>query len=43
LELFPCIEGTTDSELMFFLALMLGLEEDPIGSVERMSFEHRRK
>lgn len=36
-ELFSCIEGTTDSELMFFLALSLGLEEDPPGAVERMA------
>ncbi|GAA1913062.1 class II glutamine amidotransferase [Streptantibioticus ferralitis] len=35
-ELFSGIEGTTDSELMFFLALSLGLEEDPPGAVERM-------
>ena len=36
-ELFPHIEGTTDSEVMFFLALTLGLEEDPIGACERMA------
>ncbi len=36
-ELFPCIEGTTDSELMFFLSLTLGLMEDPPGAVERMA------
>jgi glutamine amidotransferase len=35
-ELFPSIEGTTDSELMFYLALTFGLEEDPISAVERM-------
>jgi predicted glutamine amidotransferase len=34
--LYPSIEGTTDSEVMFFLALTLGLEEDPAGAVERM-------
>ncbi|GGS25253.1 class II glutamine amidotransferase [Streptomyces humidus] len=34
--LFPDIEGSTDSELMFFLALTLGLEEDPPGAVARM-------
>ncbi|WP_226925035.1 class II glutamine amidotransferase [Georgenia thermotolerans] len=34
-ELFPDIEGTTDSELLFFLALTFGLEEDPIPAVER--------
>ena len=36
-SLYPCIEGTTDSELMFYLALSFGLEEDPIGSFERMA------
>jgi glutamine amidotransferase len=35
-ELFPAIEGTTDSETMFFLALTLGLEDDPPGAVARM-------
>ena len=35
--LFNHIEGSTDSELMFFLALTFGLEEDPIGGVERMA------
>jgi predicted glutamine amidotransferase len=35
-SLFPSIEGTTDSEVMFFLALTFGLEDDPIGAVERM-------
>jgi len=35
-ELFNRIEGTTDSELMFHLALTLGLEDDPVGSLERM-------
>src|SRR6185436_18382995 len=33
--LFPAIEGSTDSELFFFLALTLGLEDDPPGAVER--------
>lgn len=33
--LYPLIEGTTDSEVLFFLALTLGLEEDPPGAVER--------
>jgi glutamine amidotransferase len=36
-ELFPYIEGTTDSEIMFFLALTFGLEEDVVGGVERMA------
>jgi glutamine amidotransferase len=35
-QLYPCIEGTTDSELMFYLALTFGLAEDPIGAVQRM-------
>jgi glutamine amidotransferase len=33
--LFPEIEGSTDSELLFFLALTFGLEDDPPGAVER--------
>lgn len=36
-ELFNHIRGTTDSELMFFLALTLGLETDPIGALEQMA------
>src|SRR3984957_4222141 len=36
-QFFPHIQGTTDSELMFYLALTLGLEEDPIGALERMA------
>ena len=35
-SLYPYIEGSTDSELLFYLALTLGLEEDPPGAVERM-------
>lgn len=35
--LFNAIEGSTDSELMFYLALGLGLDEDPIGAMERMA------
>jgi glutamine amidotransferase len=34
-ELYPDIEGTTDSEMLFFLALTFGLTEDPIPAVER--------
>lgn len=34
--LFPAIEGTTDSELMFHLALTYGLDDDPPGAVARM-------
>ncbi|HET6325614.1 MAG TPA: class II glutamine amidotransferase [Planctomycetaceae bacterium] len=36
-QFFPHIQGTTDSELMFYLALTMGLEEDPIGALERMA------
>ncbi len=36
-ELFPGIRGTTDSEIMFFLALTFGLDDDPLGAVERMA------
>ncbi|HEY7177743.1 MAG TPA: class II glutamine amidotransferase [Gaiella sp.] len=35
-SLFASIEGTTDSETMFYLALTLGLEEDPVDAVEQM-------
>jgi predicted glutamine amidotransferase len=35
-SLFGSIEGTTDSETMFYVALTLGLEHDPVGAVERM-------
>jgi glutamine amidotransferase len=35
-SLYPSIEGTTDSETMFYLALTFGLESDPVGAVERM-------
>lgn len=33
--LYPAIEGSTDSELFFYLALTFGLEDDPVGAVER--------
>jgi predicted glutamine amidotransferase len=33
-ELFPDIQGTTDSEVLFHLALTFGLEQDPIGALE---------
>jgi predicted glutamine amidotransferase len=36
-ELFASIEGSTDSELMFYLALSLGLADDPVAAVERMA------
>jgi predicted glutamine amidotransferase len=35
-ELFADIEGTTDSEVLFHLALSDGLEADPIGALERV-------
>jgi predicted glutamine amidotransferase len=35
-SLFASIEGTTDSEMMFFLALTFGLEDDPETAVARM-------
>jgi predicted glutamine amidotransferase len=34
-SLYPRIEGSTDSEAFFFLALTMGLEDDPPGAVER--------
>ncbi|HEX6888147.1 MAG TPA: class II glutamine amidotransferase [Candidatus Nanopelagicales bacterium] len=34
-ELYPHIEGSTDSEVFFHLALTFGLAEDPPGAVER--------
>jgi glutamine amidotransferase len=46
-ELYPFIEGSTDSETLFFLARTFGLEEDPpqavaraIGLVEAVGHEH---
>jgi predicted glutamine amidotransferase len=35
-SLFTSIEGTTDSETMFYLALTFGLEDDAVSAVERM-------
>lgn len=34
-ELFPLIEGSTDSEVLFYLALTFGLEKDPPTAVAR--------
>ena len=34
-SLYPEIEGSTDSELFFYLALTFGLEDDPPSAVER--------
>ncbi len=35
--LFASIEGSTDSEVMFHLALTFGLEHDPLAALERMA------
>jgi glutamine amidotransferase len=35
-ELYSDIEGTTDSEMMFYLAVTFGLDQDPPGAVARM-------
>jgi len=35
-DLYPDIEGTTDTELMFHLALTYGLEDDPPAAIARM-------
>jgi glutamine amidotransferase len=35
-SLFPFIEGSADSEVLFYLALSLGLEDDPPDAVARM-------
>ncbi len=34
-SLYPLIEGSTDSEAFFYLALTMGLEDDPPAAVER--------
>jgi predicted glutamine amidotransferase len=34
-SLFPAIQGSTDSEVLFYLAVTLGLESDPVGALER--------
>jgi glutamine amidotransferase len=46
-ELYPLIEGSADSEVLFFLALSLGLQDDParavartIGLVEQVGHAH---
>lgn len=36
-DLFSSIWGTTDSEVMFYLAITFGLTEDPIAGLERMA------
>jgi predicted glutamine amidotransferase len=46
-SLYPYIQGSTDSELLFYLALTLGLEDDPpeavgrmVGMVEKVGLRH---
>jgi glutamine amidotransferase len=34
-ELFPAVEGSTDSEVLLHLALTFGLETDPVAALER--------
>jgi len=36
-DLFASIEGSTDSEVLFFFALSFGLELDPVEALERMA------
>jgi len=36
-DLFPNIDGSTDSEVLFHLALTFGLADDPIAGLERMA------
>lgn len=35
-ELFPELRGSSDTELMFYLALTFGLKDDPIPAIEKM-------
>ncbi|MBW2460556.1 MAG: class II glutamine amidotransferase [Deltaproteobacteria bacterium] len=35
--LFSCIEGTTDTEVLFYLALTFGLRDDPHGAIAKMA------
>jgi predicted glutamine amidotransferase len=34
-DLFPKVHGSTDTEVVFYLALTFGLKKDPIGALER--------
>jgi predicted glutamine amidotransferase len=34
-SLFPAIQGSTDSEVLFYLAVTFGLENDPVSALER--------
>ena len=36
-DLFSSVQGTTDSEVMFYLAMTFGLPDDPIAGLERMA------
>ncbi len=36
-ELFPLLQGSADSEVLFLLALTFGLEDDPVAALERMA------
>ena len=36
--LFPSIQGTTDSEIMFNLALTFGLDSEPLAALEQMAW-----
>jgi predicted glutamine amidotransferase len=36
-SLLPMVEGSTDSELLFYLALTFGAEDDPITALERVA------
>jgi predicted glutamine amidotransferase len=36
-SLIPELEGSADSEVLFYLALTLGLEDDPVTALERMA------
>ena len=41
-SLYASIEGSTDSEMLFYLALTFGLEDDPARSVGQMVGTSRR-
>jgi predicted glutamine amidotransferase len=36
-DLFSAVRGSTDSEVMFYLAVTFGLQDDPIAGLERMA------
>jgi glutamine amidotransferase len=35
-DLYPSVSGSTDSEVMFYLALTFGLRDEPVAAVQRM-------